>query len=358
MTDTNNKQDRRTTRQSHDRQKPTDRTEATSARTRTRTRTRRSPPTCVRALVDLEVLAAGEDLPAAGEGAGEGLLPGVHAHVVHQLVLGLEGPPVPHAALPETRVVGLLRPAHVLHRDVRDDLVHGVEDLVAGLARLRLLLLHPQTRVLLLDGVTSEDRVEGPRVARVAHVHPARVAHVHGGEVLGRPEVVGARGRHLVELVGAGVAEHVVGVHGVGGGVVGGGGAVVQAGEEHVVGGVGLRMVVPVQPRRRREDARMGRRARLGGAHPEPHLRPPHQQVARVGRDLGVRVRHAVAVGLRGELVGLAVEPHAHAPGPVADGVGRAQLEGARGEMRRVRRLHEVIDHHRVVVQVRGRPSV
>lgn len=42
--------------------------------------------------VYLEVLRAGEDLAAAGEGTGEGLLARVYSDVIDQLVLGLEGP--------------------------------------------------------------------------------------------------------------------------------------------------------------------------------------------------------------------------------------------------------------------------
>lgn len=99
--------------------------------------------TSMRPLVDLEVLGAGEDLPAAGEGAGEGLLARVHADVVDQLVLGLEGAAVARAALPEAGVRGALRAAHVLHGEVRHDLVHGGEQLVAHLARRRLLGVEP-----------------------------------------------------------------------------------------------------------------------------------------------------------------------------------------------------------------------
>lgn len=123
-------------------------------------------------LVDFEVFAACEDFAAAGEGARKGLLPRVHPDVVDQLVLGFEGTSIPHAPLPVARVVGLLRPTHVLHRDVGDDLMHRVEDLVAGLPRLRLLLVYPQARVLLLDRMADE-RVESTRSVR-SHVHARR----------------------------------------------------------------------------------------------------------------------------------------------------------------------------------------
>jgi len=165
--------------------------------------------TSMRPLMYLQVLTPREHLAAPGERARERLLPGMHPHVVHQLVLGLEGSAVPRTSLPVARVVRLLRPTHVLHGDVRHDLVHGREDLVAGLPGLRLLHVDPEARVLLFDGVAHEG-IEGARAVR-AHVHAVVVRHgVHVAEVVvGVAEVVGARvRRHLVELVGAGVGKH------------------------------------------------------------------------------------------------------------------------------------------------------
>ena len=95
--------------------------------------------TCVSSLVDLEVLGAGEEAVAAREGAHEGLLPGVHPHVVDQLVLGLEGLALPGALLPVARVVRVLGAADVVDGEVVDDVVHGVEHLPAHLPRVRLL---------------------------------------------------------------------------------------------------------------------------------------------------------------------------------------------------------------------------
>lgn len=108
----------------------------------------------------LEILAARKDLATPGMGAGERLLAGVDAYVVDQLVLGLEGAPVAGAADPETGVRGALRPAHMLHSEMRHNLVHGVKDLVARLASLLLLLqtesrrligIYPQALHLLLN---------------------------------------------------------------------------------------------------------------------------------------------------------------------------------------------------------------
>jgi len=100
-------------------------------------------------LVYFEILRSGKDLAAGGEGAGEGLLPGVHPQVVHQLVLGLEWPARPGTGVPAAGVVGYLRPSHMLHGQVGHDLVHRAEELVAGLAGRRLLRIDPEAGDLL-----------------------------------------------------------------------------------------------------------------------------------------------------------------------------------------------------------------
>lgn len=84
--------------------------------------------TSVCPLVDFQILGPGEDFAAAGERAGEWFLTGVHPYVIDELVLGLEGPAVTRTALPETRVRRALGTAHVLHREVRHDIVEGVEE--------------------------------------------------------------------------------------------------------------------------------------------------------------------------------------------------------------------------------------
>ena len=100
--------------------------------------------TCVNSLVDLEVFRPGKDLATSREGAGEWLLPGVHSDMIDQLVLGLEGPELPGAVLPEAGVVGDLWASHVLDGDVSDDLVQGSEDLVARLPGGGLLGVDPK----------------------------------------------------------------------------------------------------------------------------------------------------------------------------------------------------------------------
>lgn len=74
--------------------------------------------------VNFEVFRSCKHFAAAGEGAGEWFLSSVYADVIHQFVFRFEGPTVPRAALPETRVRGALRTADVLHCQMRHDLVH------------------------------------------------------------------------------------------------------------------------------------------------------------------------------------------------------------------------------------------
>lgn len=104
----------------------------------------------MRPLVDLEVLGPGEHLAAAGKRTGEGFLAGVHPDVIDELVLGLEGPAVTRASLPKARVRGALGSAHVLHRQVRHDIVEGVEELAAQLpSGSRRVLVYPHAGHLL-----------------------------------------------------------------------------------------------------------------------------------------------------------------------------------------------------------------
>ena len=169
--------------------------------------------------VDLEVLGAREDLAAAREGAGEGLLAGVHADVVDQFVFGLEGLALARTLLPEADVVALLRAADVLHRDVGHQLVHGAESFVAALLRVAQLLgVDPLADELLLDALLPHVAEKGTRVVVVVvmvgrgrcHVHPH--VHIHGAVLvveLRRRVGVGPRAGHLAVLLRA--PEHLAG---------------------------------------------------------------------------------------------------------------------------------------------------
>ena len=74
--------------------------------------------------------------------------------MIDQLVFCFEWFQYSFTISPVTRMVGLLRSTNVLDSQMRHNIVHGVERLVARFAWLRLQRVHPQTRVLLLDGTT------------------------------------------------------------------------------------------------------------------------------------------------------------------------------------------------------------
>ena len=97
--------------------------------------------TCVRPLVNLQVLRPREESVAAGEGTHEGLLPGVDPDVVDEFVFCFEGLSLPGALPPVTGVVRVLRASDVVHSQVVDDIVHGVEHLVAHLPGVGVLPL-------------------------------------------------------------------------------------------------------------------------------------------------------------------------------------------------------------------------
>ncbi len=83
-------------------------------------------------------ISTGSYLATAGERTRERLLARVHAHVVHQLVLGLEGLALAHTLAPVARVHTLLTAAHVVRAQVRHQLVHAREGARARAPRLRL----------------------------------------------------------------------------------------------------------------------------------------------------------------------------------------------------------------------------
>ena len=114
----------------------------------------------MRSLVYLEVLRAGEHFAAAGERACERLLSSVRADVVDQLVFGLEGRGFTRAFLPAAHMSALLRTPHVLHRDVRDQLVHGAVGLAAD-PPVALLRVDPLAHHLLLDALLPRVAEEG-----------------------------------------------------------------------------------------------------------------------------------------------------------------------------------------------------
>lgn len=89
--------------------------------------------------MDFEILASSKHFAAWLERAGEGLLAGVHADMVDQLVLCLEWLAIAAALLPEAGVVCTLGPADVINRYVRHDFLHCWELFQTGRAVFELL---------------------------------------------------------------------------------------------------------------------------------------------------------------------------------------------------------------------------
>ena len=76
--------------------------------------------TCVNSLVNLEVLRPGKHLATARIRTGERFFSGVDADVVDEFVLGFEGQVETFTASPVARVIGLLRAADMVDRQMSD----------------------------------------------------------------------------------------------------------------------------------------------------------------------------------------------------------------------------------------------
>lgn len=125
----------------------------------------------MRPLVYLEVLRPGEDFAARRVRARERLLARVHPYVIDELVLGLEGPAVTRAALPVARVRRALGSAHVIHREMRHDVVEGVEGLAADILA-RSVLVHPHARHFLTLAAGDGDGADRAATAAAGAVVP------------------------------------------------------------------------------------------------------------------------------------------------------------------------------------------
>lgn len=123
----------------------------------------------------------------------------MHADVIYKFVFGFERLPFSGAVLPVANVVRLLRPPHMLHGQMGDELVHRAESFVARLFGVRQLLrFDPLTDELLLDRLPHVSE-EGPGsvVRGHIHVHGAVAVELSGGVV------VGSRARNVAVLVGS-----------------------------------------------------------------------------------------------------------------------------------------------------------
>lgn len=125
--------------------------------------------------------------------------------MVYQFVFCLERLALPGAVLPEADVVGLLRSTDVLHRDVRNQLVHGAKSFIAALLGVAELIgVDPFADELLLDALLPHVPEKGTGVVVGCHVHPH--VHIHGAVLVVELRCgvgVGPRTGDLVVLLGA-----------------------------------------------------------------------------------------------------------------------------------------------------------
>lgn len=91
-----------------------------------------TPPTSVRARVDLEVLGTCKHLAAVWKCARKRFLPGVHADVVDEFIFGFKRLPTTHTLVPHADVTEGFEPRrYMLSGDVVHQLLHGAESLMA-----------------------------------------------------------------------------------------------------------------------------------------------------------------------------------------------------------------------------------
>lgn len=118
--------------------------------------------TCMSSLVYFQVLGPCEHFSTSRKRTRKGLLPCVHANVVHQFVFGLEGLSLSRAFFPKAHVVGLLGSADMLRGDVRHQLMHGAEGSAA--AALLAIRFEPLAHELLLHALLPHVAEECCRV--------------------------------------------------------------------------------------------------------------------------------------------------------------------------------------------------
>lgn len=156
----------------------------------------------MRSLVYLEILRPGEDFAAIGKWTRERFLSGVHSYVIHEFVLGLEGLTVTRATLPEARVRCALGSAHVVHCQVRHNVVKVIEDLATEFSSVfwrHQVLVYPHAGNLLKWAAASDGaRVAAARAAGAVRPHESEegavmTRMVHSWVLL----VVDGRRRHV-----------------------------------------------------------------------------------------------------------------------------------------------------------------
>ena len=97
--------------------------------------------TCMCPLVDLQIFTPRKQFPTAGDITRKRLLSRVHANVIDQLVLGLEGLALPRTLLPITRVIPRLGSPDMVHLQMIHHLKHVRKDPATRLARMMMGML-------------------------------------------------------------------------------------------------------------------------------------------------------------------------------------------------------------------------
>ena len=86
--------------------------------------------------MNFQIFGPCEDLSTALEQTHKGSFSRVYSDMVDQLVLGFERVSLPRAALPVTRVVGLLRAPHVVECQMQHSFIDRVKHLTTDLEKV------------------------------------------------------------------------------------------------------------------------------------------------------------------------------------------------------------------------------
>lgn len=157
----------------------------------------------MRSFVYFQIFRARKHLAARWEWTCERFLARMHPNVIDQFVLGFEWAAVSRATHPEAGVCGALRPANMLHRQMRHNFVHRAECLAARfpiaaiiivgiaavivvvhvmmmmrmMAVMRMMMMHPHVLVdphalhFLFDrGLMAHIAKEGARCGRIHRI--------------------------------------------------------------------------------------------------------------------------------------------------------------------------------------------
>merc|ERR1740129_2663795 len=83
--------------------------------------------------MNLQVFRSSKRFSTGRKWTGERFLSGMNSHMVDEFILGFEPFLLPLTVVPVTSVICDFRSSHMFHRQVVDNIVEGVEELVAHL---------------------------------------------------------------------------------------------------------------------------------------------------------------------------------------------------------------------------------